>query len=564
MNFLRELKFTFKEVKLLRSSIFFLIAFTSIITSFIYFAYQIEFVFYVNLVYLLLILLCAFIYLRCRLFFPGRYVSFLATCTLTLVLSNAEGIEGLAFLYFLPIATIIPLINSKNEQFKFQALLFYGTFFTFLVATTFVTTLQNTQHYTPDQVKILRRINLSIIFLTTIFYSIFGLLQERSYINRLKKNALAAEELKDKRMAMLSVLGHEIRTQATSINAASGMLSETKITSEQQPLVDVLNYCTSQMFYLINDILDLRKIETGKLSLQLAGKDLRHIINTVTIPFRERAQTKKLDLKTNFDERLGGKVIMVDEFRLNQVLHNLLSNALKYTQEGTIFFTVKLLDENEDHLSIYFEVADTGIGIAAENLDKIFDSFYQAKSDDIPIYGGSGLGLTIASNIIEEMRSTLNVESVANKGSRFYFTLQTEIGKLTEKAVENPVIKKQLQGVEVLVVDDNKMGLMFATKLLQQKGVTVHQAKNGLEAIETFKLNPATSVILLDLEMPEMNGYVAISELKNINPGVTVIAFTANIPDAAFIEKLINLGFADVLSKPYEPKTFIDKVQQHV
>ncbi len=564
MNFLRKRKFIFEEVKLLRSSIFLLIAFTSFITSFIYFAYQIEFVFYTNLVYLFLILLCAFIYLRCNLFFPGRYIGFLATCAFTLVLSIAEGFDGLAFLYFLPIAAVFHLIISKNEKFKFQALLFYGTYFVFLAATLLATTLQNTQHYTPDQITILRRTNVSIIFLTTIFYSIFGLLQERSYINRLRKNALASEEVKEKRMAMLSVLGHEIRTQATSINAASGMLSETKITSEQQTLVDVLNYCTSQMFFLINDILDLRKIETGKLSLQLAGKNFREIINAVTIPFRERALVKNLILKTNFDERLYGKIIMVDEFRLNQVLHNLLSNALKYTPEGTISFTVKLLDGNADCLSIYFEVADTGVGIAAENLDKIFDSFYQAKSDDIPIYGGSGLGLTIASNIIEEMGGKLDVESVVNKGSRFYFTLQTEIGQLFEEVVESPEVEKQLQGAEVLVVDDNKMSLMFATKLLQQKGVIVHQAKNGLEAIETFKLNPATNVILLDLEMPEMNGYAAISELKSINPGVTVIAFTANIPDVTFIEKLIDLGFADVLSKPYEPKTFIKKIQQYV
>lgn len=566
MTGLLDKTYSFRQVKLIRSSIFFILALLAAISSYVYYIYDIKYPFYVTAVYFFIILGCAYIYNFHNLFFWGRYLAFLFTCAMALILSYLEGYDAQVIHYFLPLVMIIQILVSKKNNYRSQSILFYFTWTAFIVATLTVTRDKGVVLLEkPEAVLVLKIVNLSAVYLLCVIYSVFGLLQERLYIGKLTRGKLAAIELKNKRTAMLSSLGHEIRTQATSINAASKMLMETDLSSSQKPMVEVLEYSTNQMFYLIDDILDLRKLEGGMFILQPEPKNISKIIKDASLPFRDKAAAKDLQLLTIIDGRLDGCRVMADETRLNQVLHNLLSNALKYTLEGSISLTASLLDEDAEDVSVYFEVSDTGIGIKEENINNIFDSFWQVKSDEATIYGGSGLGLTISNSIVNKMDSQLKVDSKINRGSRFYFTLKLRKASFAEvKAPRANAHNGKYNGQQVLIAEDNQTSLLFATKLLQRKNMIVHQANNGLEAVRVLSGNPDISIVLLDLEMPEMNGYIAINELKKINDQAKIIAFTANIPDSDFSQKLYGLGFDDIISKPFNKEILFETIQKHL
>ncbi|MFV0607213.1 MAG: hybrid sensor histidine kinase/response regulator [Niabella sp.] len=546
-------EYSFGQTTLYRSLIFLILALLSAVSCCVYYFFHLIEPFYISAGYLLIVLIGAFIYLKHKRIYLGRLITFIATCILALLLSYYEGYDTHAIYFFLPAVMIIQILINKKGWKDQQSIVFYGIWFIFLFFTLMVTRGQGSVIKNNPEVKsVLRALNLTIIFLLGAFYSLFGLLLERWYIKNLLQKKQITEELKNKQMDMMAKLGHEIRTQATSINAASKMLMETELTNKQKPMIEILDYSANQMFYLIRDILDLRKIEKGILFLYAKPKNIYNIILNAKLPFVKKASERKLDLVINIDENIKDHWVMVDDIKLNQVLHNLLSNALKFTLEGSVLLKATLLYEDAKNLSIYFEISDTGVGIQEKNIRKIFESFWQEQPLEMPIYGGSGLGLTIASGIVTKMGSQLQMESEPGMGTKFYFSV-------TFKKIDMPALQPDnekerlanLKGLQILVVDDNKTSLLFTKSLLTKAGMEVYCAENGLSAIEIFNKNQSVPIILLDLEMPELNGYMAIHKLKEINRKSKIVAFTASIPEQALSQKLSVLGFDDFISKPF-------------
>ena len=322
------------------------------------------------------------------------------------------------------------------------------------------------------------------------------------------------------------------------------------------------------MLVLVNDILDIHKIESGKFELNNIPRDLNKVLAKITIPFLNIAEKKNLTLKTVIDKKLSYITVNLDETRLTQVLHNLLSNAFKFTEYGSISFTAEVLEENNDVINVKFTITDTGIGIPEELQMTIFESFQQIKNDSSSFPGGTGLGLAISKTIVEKMGANIQVKSELNKGSSFSFSVTFEkivnnVSKNQEKISANAT--QFLSNTSILIVEDNVVSMMYVNKLLKNHGANTFQAINGAKAIEILKnKHQEIEIVLLDLEMPVMNGFKAITFIKKDYPDVTVIAFTANIPSEDMMQNLKELGFDDMISKPFKKEEILTVLQKKI
>lgn len=317
------------------------------------------------------------------------------------------------------------------------------------------------------------------------------------------------------------------------------------------------------MLFLVNDLLDIHKIESGKFELTVVPRRLGEILSKTTLPFINKAKEKNIGLINEIDDSLKNIVVNIDDSRLMQVIHNLLSNAIKFTSQGYVSFSVKLVSEDLNQVSVLFKVSDTGIGISKENYNTIFDSFLQIKTNSI--YGGTGLGLAISKTIIEKMNSKIEVESTINEGSTFSFSLTLQKGSST--AVNDKIIETQnfyFNDNTILIVEDNTVSMMYVNKLLTKHNAKTYQATNGLIAIDKVKTHNDIDLVLLDLEMPKMNGFKAIKEIKALRPELTIIAFTANIPDQHMLEQLKSLKFDDIVPKPFRKNELFSILKKYL
>jgi CheY-like chemotaxis protein len=248
--------------------------------------------------------------------------------------------------------------------------------------------------------------------------------------------------------------------------------------------------------------------------------------------------------------------------RLNQVLNNLLSNARKFTETGTITVTAKPEKLKADALAVHFSVRDTGIGIAPNKVRQIFESFEQADTETTRKYGGTGLGLAISKAIVERMGGELRVSSDPGKGSEFHFTIEMKVNQEQKAYVNEESLKvlRDLEGIRVLMAEDNPINMLVARRFLLKWKVDVDEATNGLQALELFRRKPY-DLLLIDLEMPEMDGTQAVAEIRKTDTHVPIIAFTAAVYDNMH-EDLIRKGFTDFIPKPFRPEDLHKKILQ--
>jgi CheY-like chemotaxis protein len=256
--------------------------------------------------------------------------------------------------------------------------------------------------------------------------------------------------------------------------------------------------------------------------------------------------------------------VMADDVRIIQVINNLLSNALKFTDEGYIRLNVTCESATDSALKVDFIVEDTGIGIDKADQERIFDGFEQVYSENTRKYAGTGLGLNICLRLLNLMNGSLTLTSEKGKGSTFAFTLTFDRAeKSPNKAIRNYNESEGLAGLKILVVEDNQINMTIARKMLTGYKATCTPAYNGKEALEILEKNADFSIILLDLEMPVMNGHEAIIELKKLYPAIPVVAFTASLIDAEMLEALVREGFEDCVSKPFHPKQLFSQVKNY-
>lgn len=386
-------------------------------------------------------------------------------------------------------------------------------------------------------------------------------------LDELIKAKKQLEELMKIKEQFMANMSHEIRTPMNAIVGFTDLLLKTQLSSEQKQYVDAVKTSGKNLLVIINDILDFSKIQSGKFVFEQIKFRLSQVVTTISELMLPKANEKGIHLLTEIDPNIPDYLIG-DPMRLNQVLLNLLGNAIKFTKEGEVKIKVDLLEDKEEKVKLSFAVSDTGIGIAKGKQALIFEGFTQASNQTTRKYGGTGLGLTIAKQLVELQGGTIEVTSELDEGSTFTFILEfkknlnPETKTKKSDSQQSELSFDELEGVNILLVEDNVMNQMLAKKVLSDWKCKITVAENGLVAIDKLSENDF-DLILMDIQMPEMDGNEATRHIrKEFSPPkseVPIIAMTAHAL-AGEAEKCISVGMNEYISKPFDTKVLYNKI----
>lgn len=381
----------------------------------------------------------------------------------------------------------------------------------------------------------------------------------------MREAARLATEAKEMQQSFLGKMSHEIRTPMNGVVGMVNLLQNTPLNDKQRVFVESIRESSVNLLRIINDILDVSKIEAGKMTFEETDFNLAKLVNNVVLTLRPAAEEKKLVLASYIDTKIPDTII-ADPLRLNQVLLNLVGNALKFTERGSIVINVSMIQVDAEHLTLQFQVADTGIGIPENKLGSIFESFTQADTFTTRKYGGTGLGLTIARQLIEQQGGTIGVESELGRGTTFTFTYHCKIDG-TMQHQPGSVAKSDglplLDGFNILLVEDNIINQMVAQHTIESWGAHVTIAGRANTAIELLKKN-SFDLVLMDIQMPEMNGIQATKIIREeLGINIPIIAMTASAMKGEK-EGCLASGMNDYFSKPFEHSDLNRMLHKHL
>lgn len=368
-----------------------------------------------------------------------------------------------------------------------------------------------------------------------------------------------AEDAVKAKQQFLSNMSHEIRTPMNAIIGFTKVVLKTELSLRQKEYLNAIKTSGDALIVLINDILDLAKVDAGKMVFEQIPFRLERSIAAMLHLFETKIQEKNLTLVKKYDERIP-KVLLGDPVRLHQIILNLVSNAVKFTKEGEITVSVSLLTEDAEKVVVEFAVIDTGIGIGEDKIAGIFENFQQATSETSRLFGGTGLGLAIVKQLVEAQGGNISVKSKIEKGSDFCF--QLDFKKATDEIEPELAIAQvatELKNVKVLVVEDIALNQLLMRTLLDDFGFKCDIAANGRIGIEKLKAN-SYDLVLMDLQMPEMNGFEATEYIRNeLKLTIPIIALTADVTTAD-LAKCKAVGMDDYISKPVDERLLQSKI----
>ncbi|MFZ9504363.1 MAG: ATP-binding protein [Cyclobacteriaceae bacterium] len=385
-----------------------------------------------------------------------------------------------------------------------------------------------------------------------------GLLLDCRDITQRKKDAEAlihAQQAKEQFMANIS---HELRTPINGISGIASLLAEGTPPEESKTYLNAIRSAAENLKVIINDILDISSIESGKLTFEKIGFNLDDLLSALEGTFTVQAKSKNVSLFFEMAPETR-RMYFGDPVRLNQILINLIGNALKFTQKGSVTLSVSLKSMQKDTCELKFEVRDTGIGIAADKLSRIFERFSQADSSVTRKYGGTGLGLTIVKQLVELQKGSIHVNSLEGVGSVFTVIIPYAITGDLKAGISKPIYRKEnsndlLKKLHILLVEDNDINQLYAGSILKSWGIKYDVAENGFVALEKLKtIRP--DLILMDVQMPVMDGFEASRSIRqgdSLICKIPIIALTAHT-NQSIIERCTESGMNDYIPKPFTP-----------
>jgi signal transduction histidine kinase/CheY-like chemotaxis protein len=383
-----------------------------------------------------------------------------------------------------------------------------------------------------------------------------------TYLNESERKIKEASSLKEQFLANMS---HEIRTPMNAIIGFTNILKRTNLEAEQRKYVQNIHSAGENLLALINDILDLSKIEAGMIQIEETNFSLRSLVSSISAMFDEKIKEKGLYLKTEVSEEVPD-ILTGDAVRLTQILVNLLSNGIKFTEVGGVQITIGVIKLEQENVKLRIKVIDSGIGIAEEKQDAIFERFQQAEAETTRRYGGTGLGLSIVKQLVELQGGTLTLKSKPGKGSEFIieieYKLPDEEKMLSDALAAAEINSVSLNEIRVLIAEDNPMNQQLIKHLMKNWAIDHTIVNNGAEVIEALN-KKNFSLILMDIQMPEMDGYTTTSVIRNeLHSQIPIIAMTAHAMMGEK-EKCIQFGMNDYISKPLKETILYNIIAQY-
>jgi len=388
------------------------------------------------------------------------------------------------------------------------------------------------------------------------------LLQDKN--NELQLAKEKAEKASLVKAQFLSTITHELRTPLYAVTGLTHLLLEENPKPEQKEHLNSLQFSGEYLLSLINNILDLNKLEANKVEVEKVTFQLKKRLNDVLIALKKSADDRKNTLRLEYDESIPDK-IEGDSLKLSQIFINLIGNSLKFTQNGDVVVRVSKINEKDNKVTLRFEIEDNGVGISKKKQKSIFESFSQASLQINRKFGGTGLGLSIVKNLLELMGSRIQLDSELGKGSKFWFDLVLEVStnEITGVAGETVLSEDEYNSLEnrqVLVVEDNKINQMITRKILEKRKIVCQVADNGMDAIKMVQENDF-DVVLMDIHMPGISGIEATQEIRKFNPELPIIALTAVTIDEN-LDEFYRVGFNEIIPKPFKTEEFFEKIHR--
>jgi len=427
--------------------------------------------------------------------------------------------------------------------------------------------LTNTpQEFASPGFEIIAVLNFATIIIAHyLFYKALRVnLREKEKLNQQLQLSIAeAHKLAASRSNFLSTISHELRTPLNSVVGITELLLEDGPEERQKENLKILNFSALDLLSLINNVLDFNKIDSDKLVLEKVPFRVAEFMQNICSGLRIKANDKHLDFILDIDQQLERVNIISDPTRLSQVIYNVVGNAIKFTDKGSITVKLECVNKTEDTAAILFSVADTGPGIDAGRHGAIFELFTQAESHITRKYGGTGLGLAIVKQVLALFNSPIHIESSPGNGARFFFTISfTTVAAAEETKMAAPAGKTDFSQLKILIAEDNEINRLIMKKQLAKLNINPAIAENGKQAYEAC-LSGDYDAIFMDLHMPVSDGYETIKRIRALadpaKAAVYTIAFTASVTEQ---EKIFDAGFNDFLYKPVNLNDLTEKLEK--
>ena len=408
-------------------------------------------------------------------------------------------------------------------------------------------------------ISILSLLSLSLYKNNIIRSQSNKLLQEKNQELLLAKEK--AEKASKARAEFLSTVSHELRTPLNAINGITHLLIEENPKKSQMQYLTSLKFSGDYLLTFINDILEINRVESENIEIESINVNVKQLLSDLHNSFKDLASKNNNDFELELDETIPDNLIG-DPTKLSQIFINLINNALKFTNNGKVNVSAKMLKNENNISSVHFEIADTGIGIPLEKQNTIFESFSQGSVEINRKYGGTGLGLAIVKRLVNLLGGEIKLTSAEGIGSTFSFDVDFELGQQTFVEVKKQYDESVFANKKVLIVEDNKINQMITKKMLENKEIVCELIDNGEEAIEMIR-NNGYDLVLMDVHLPGINGTIATEQIRTFNKELPIVALTA-ISLNENREMLLSYGMNDVVTKPFNPDNFYKVIAQQL